>query len=568
MSQKASYNNSLEQRVKELEHENAILKQDIATLKKFQAIDYGFGSASADFEAAINQKFEKERDLLLVAVEQIPEMVYITNSEGIIQYLNPAFERLTGFSRQECIGKDINMFRSSKYDSQFNINLRATIGSGRMWSGHAEFKKKDNSFYILDLIIFSVRDENGAITNYVGVQQNVSKETKLHEKLVQAQKLESLGTIAGGVAHDLNNMLFPILGNAELLILRNAAFDNETKESLTQLYESALQAKELVQQILNFSRQKKVKREPLQIQNSIETVLKLMDSGIPRNISIEKEVEPNCPSVIADPTQIHQIIMNLVSNGVHAMGKTGGVIKVALTPVNVSQSESNGRIKPGDYICLSVSDTGRGMSNEVMNHIFEPFFTTKGNEDGTGMGLSVVYGIVKDMGGGIKVNSQPGKGSEFRLYFPKFSKKKVGSQAHTPGLKATAGIKYQINVLFVDDEDLILKVAKSMLDRLGCRTTIMTDPLVALARFKKDPFMYDLVVTDLYMPHMNGDCLAENIRELRPDIPIFLCTGFSQDITLDMMAQTGFKAVLAKPLSIKEFADKIGKFFRPETSVT
>ncbi|MCG8549080.1 MAG: ATP-binding protein, partial [Desulfobacterales bacterium] len=324
---------------------------------------------------------------------------------------------------------------------------------------------------------------------------------------------------------------------------------------------------ELVQQILNFSRQKKVKRAPLQIQNSIDTVLKLMDSGIPRNISIKKEVCPDCPSVIADPTQIHQIIMNLVSNSVHAMGKTGGVIKVSLTPVNVSPSQGSGRVKPGDYICLSVSDTGKGMSNEVMSRIFEPFFTTKGNEDGTGMGLSVVYGIVKDMGGGIEVNSRPDKGSEFRLYFPKFSQKKVESQGHTPALLASASIKYEINVLFVDDEDLILKVAKSLLNRLGCRTTIMTDPLVALARFKKDPLMYDLVITDLYMPHMNGDCLAENIRELRPDIPIFLCTGFSQDITLDMMRQTGFKAVLAKPLSIKEFVDKIGKFFKPETSV-
>ncbi|WP_320042746.1 ATP-binding protein [uncultured Desulfobacter sp.] len=564
MSQKEPYN-SLEQRIKELEDENAALKQDIATLKKSRAIDTCFGATSAGFEAAINQKLEKERNLLFTAVEQISEMVYITNSEGIIQYINPAFERVTGFSRKECIGKDINMLRSGKYDSQFNINLRAIISSGREWSGHAEFKKKDNSFYIVALTISSVRDKNGTITNYVGVQQNASKEIKINEKMAQAQKLESLGTIAGGVAHDLNNMLFPILGNAEILILRNAAFDNETKESLTQLYESALQAKELVQQILNFSRQKKVKREPLQIQNSIETVLKLMDSGIPRNISIEKEVDPNCPSVIADPTQIHQIIMNLVSNGVHAMGKAGGVIKMALAPVNVSQSEGNGRVKPGDYICLSVSDTGRGMSKEVMNHIFEPFYTTKGNEDGTGMGLSVVYGIVKDMGGGIKVHSRQGKGSEFRLYFPKFSKKKVDLQVPTPALKESAGIKYQIDVLFVDDEDLILKVAKSMLDRLGCRTTIMTDPLVALAHFKKDPLMYDLVITDLYMPHMNGDCLAENIRELRPDIPIFLCTGFSQDITLDMMAQTGFKAVLAKPLSIKEFADKIGKFFKPKT---
>ena len=569
MSQKASYN-SLIQRIKELELEldNAILKQDIGILKNSWTIDTNYGSTPADFEAVIDQKIDKEREVLLAAVEQFSEMVYITNSEGIIQYLNPAFEYLTGFSKEECIGKDINMFRSSKHDSQFNINLRAIISSGRVWRGHAQFKKKDNSFRIMDIVISSVRDKHGTISNYVGVQQNVSNEPVINEKIAQAQKLESLGILAGGIAHDLNNMLFPILGNAELLLLKGngAAYDDETKESLTQVYESALQAKELVQQILNFSRQKKIKRRPLQIQNSIDTVLKLIKSGIPRNILIEKNVDPSCPSVIADPTQLHQIIMNLVSNGVHAIGEIGGVIKVSLKPVTVSKSDSSSGVMPGNYICLSVLDTGVGMSKEVMNHIFEPFYTTKGNEDGTGMGLSVVYGIVKDMAGGIKVHSQPGEGSEFRLYFLKFLKKSVESRLQTPALNQIIDIKYHINVLFVDDEDIILKVAKSMLDRLGCRITTMTNSLTALARFTKEPLTYDLVITDLYMPHMNGDCLAENIRKIRPDVPIFLCTGFSDDITLDMMSQIGIKAVLSKPLSIKEISDKIGKFFEPKTS--
>lgn len=566
MSEKASYTR-LEQQLKALELENAALKQDIVALKNFQPFDTRFGPTPADFESVINQKIDTERKLLLVAVEQFSEMVYITNSEGIIQYVNPAFETLTGFSRDECIGKDINLFRSRKQDSQFNINLRAVISSGRMWKGHAEFKKKDNSFCIMDLTISSVTDKNGAITNYVGVQRIVSNETKINEKMAQAQKLESLGTLAGGVAHDLNNMLFPVLGNAELLILKSVAFDDETKENLTQLYESALQAKELVQQILNFSRHKKVKRRPLQIQNSIDTVLKLMKSGIPRNISIEKDIEPNCPPAIADPTQLHQVIMNLISNGVHAMGKTGGVINVSLKPVTVPQTDAGAGVNPGHYICLSVSDTGEGMSKEVMKRIFEPFYTTKGNENGTGMGLSVVYGIVKDMAGGIKVDSQPGQGSRFRLYFPQVLGRNIASGLQAAVLKKKAGIKYEINVLFVDDEEIILKVAKSMLDRLGCRTTTMTDPLAALRSFEQKPSTYDLVITDLYMAHMNGDRLAENIRELRPDIPIFLCTGFSQDITLDMMAQTGFKAVLSKPLSIKEISDKIGKFFEPKTAL-
>ncbi|HBT87233.1 ATP-binding protein [Desulfobacter sp.] len=566
MSQKASYK-GLEQRIKALELENAALKKNIFSFKDCRSNDTGFGSTHADFAVVINQKIEKERGLLLAAVEQFSEMVYITNSEGIIEYLNPAFEYLTGFTRKECIGKDISLFRSSKHDSQFNINLRATISSGRVWSGPAEFKRKDNSFYIIDIAISSVRDENGEITNYVGVQQNISNETKINEKMAQVQKLESLGTLAGGIAHDFNNMLVPILGNIELLLLKSSAYDNETKESLTQVYESALQAKELVRQILNFSRHKKIERQPLEIQNCINTVLKLMQSGIPRNISIRKEIDPSSPPVIADPTQLHQIIMNLVSNGVHAMGKTGGVIKLSLMPVNVSQFGSNARIKPGDYICLSVSDTGMGMSKEVMSRIFEPFYTTKGDEDGTGMGLSVVYGIVKDMDGGIKVHSELGKGSEFKLYFPK-SMTMLASQLHTPALNERRDMnKDQIHLLFVDDEAMILKVAKSMLDRLGYLSTTMRDPLAALAGFKKEPFKYELVITDLYMPHMNGNCLAENIKKIRPDIPILLCTGFRDDITLDMMVQTGISALLSKPLSIKELSDKIGKFLKPKMSI-
>nr|WP_320014636.1 ATP-binding protein [uncultured Desulfobacter sp.] len=567
MSQKASYN-SLEQRIKELELENATLRQEIGTVKNSRTIDTDFGSTPADLATVINQKIERERELLLAAVEQFPETVYITNSKGIIEYINPAFEKLTGFSREECIGKDICMFRDSKHDSQFNINLRSIISSGRVWRGHAEFKKKDNSLFTMHITISSVKDKKGVITNYVGVQRNSSNEIELNEKMAQVQKLEALGTLAGGIAHDFNNMLFPILANAEILLLKNAAFDNETKEIVTQIYESALQAKELVQQILNFSRHKKIERQPLQIQNCISTVLTLMKSGIPRNISIVKNVDPSCSPVNADPTQVHQIIMNLVSNGVHAIGHKGGVIKISLMPVNVSQSDSNAKVKPGNYICLNVSDTGGGMSKEVMNHIFEPFYTTRGNENGTGMGLSVVYGIVKDMDGGIKVRSRLGKGSEFRLYFPNFSEKSVASKFfHMPALNDVIDIRYQIHVLFVDDEDIILRVAKSMLDRLGCQTTTMTDPLEAMARFKKEPFTYDLVITDLYMPHMNGDCLAENIREIRPDTPIFLCTGFSDDITLDMMAQKGIKAVLSKPLSIKEMSDKIGKSFQSKTSV-
>ena len=513
------------------------------------------------------KKFEKERELLLAAMEQSPQAVFIINSEGIIEYVNDAFERQTGYCRPDCIGMDLRMLRSDKHNSQFYINLWATISSGRMWNGHAINKRKDGSFYTADTTISSVSDNNGTIINYVAVQRDISNEIEINEKISRIQKFESLGTLAGGMVHDLNNMLFPILLNAEVLLLDSAAHSNKIKEGLEQIYDSALQAKDLVQQVLTFSRHKKIKRYPLQIQNNIDTVLRLMKSGIPRNVSIKKIVDPGCPSIIADPTQIHQILINLLSNGVHAMAKTGGLIKISLMPVNVYQSTSNGGVKPGNYICLSVSDTGAGMSKEVMNRIFEPFYTTKDNGKGTGMGLSVVYGIVKNMDGSIKVHSRLGKGSEFRIYFPIPSEKGVAAKPEMLLVNERIGIENPLHILFVDDEDVILKVATSMLDRLCCRATTMTDPLAALAHFKKEPLKYDLVITDMYMPHMNGDCLAENIREVRPDIPVFLCTGFSNEITLDVMAQTGIRAVLSKPLSIKDISDKIGEILKPKRSV-
>lgn len=510
------------------------------------------------------KRSEKERELFLAAIEQSPQAIFIINSEGIIRYANNAFERQTGYLRPDCIGMDLRMLRSGKHDRQFYINLWAAISSGRMWNGDMISKRKDGSLYTADTTISSVKDKNGTITNYVGVQRDISNEIEINEKIAKLQKFESLGTLAGGMVHDLNNMLFPILGNAEVLLLDASAYSSETKEILEQIYESALQAKDLVQQVLAFSRHKKIERRPLLIQNSIYTVLKLMRFGIPGNISIEKAVDPNCPLIIADSTQIHQVIMNLISNSIHAIDNKGGVIKISLIPEKIGRFDSDAGIKPGNYICLSVSDTGAGMSTEAINHIFEPFYTTKGNGKGTGMGLSVVYGIINDMDGGIKVYSRPGKGSEFKIYFPSPLGKHINAPSYKVAVDDKTGTGEHINVLFVDDEDIILKVAKSMLDRLGCHTVAMPDPLEALAHFKKEPFTYNLVITDMYMPHMTGDCLAENIREIRPDIPIFFCTGFSNDITLDMMVRLGISSVLSKPLSIKEISDKLKETLNAE----
>ncbi len=523
--------------------------------------------ASVASDMTEQKKSEKERNMLLAAIEQLPDTVFITDAECTIEYVNAAFERQSGYSRDECIGRDAKILRSGEHNTQFFINLWGTISAGRIWTGKMINKRKDGVFYTVDAIISPVRDSKGEIINYVFVQRDISNEIEMGEKIAQAQKIESIGTLAGGIAHDFNNMLFPILGHAEILLQEIPAHDLLVRDSLQQIYESAVRAKDLVQQILTFSRRKKEVRSPLLIQTAIEDVLKLMSSSIPRYITVETEVDQNTPQVYADPIQMHQVIMNLITNSVQAMPRDSGTIKLSLMPVRVSQSGTTIRIKPGKYACLMVSDTGSGMPRDVMKKIFEPFFTTKGEDMGTGMGLSVVYGIIKDMGGGIKVHSRPGKGSEFHIYLPAYQGEATDSQSVDMIPSCQEVLQTRIHALYVDDEPPILKIAGAILDRLGCHVTTMDSPLEALDCFKKDPFKFDLVITDMYMEQMNGNRLCEKLLAIRSDIPVFLCTGFSEDITCDMMAASGIKGVLSKPLIIKEFSDTIDKILDDRQNV-
>ena len=376
---------------------------------------------------------------------------------------------------------------------------------------------------------------------------------QIEMKLLHTQQLESIGTLAGGIAHDFNNILFPIVGYTQML-LEDTPEDSPTRDSLKQIYTSALRAKSLVKQILTFSRQESSELMLMKIQPIVKEALKLIRATIPTTIEIKQDMNPDCGVIKADPTQIHQIVMNLATNAYHAMEETGGELKVSLKEMEFGTLDQiNPNMAPGIYACLIVADTGVGMEKKLTDKIFDPFFTTKAIGKGTGMGLSVVHGIVTAMGGAIQVYSEPEKGTQFHVYFPieedSFEKQNIQTKTLIQG-----GTE---QILLVDDEQAILTMEKRMLERLGYQVTSHTGSLEALEAFRANSNKFDLVITDMAMPNMPGDKLSTELTKIRPAIPVLLCTGFSENMSEERVASLGIKGFLLKPILMNDLAQKI-----------
>ncbi|MCP3941014.1 MAG: PAS domain-containing protein [Desulfobacteraceae bacterium] len=403
-------------------------------------------------------------------------------------------------------------------------------------------------------------DEQGNPTRSIGTTQDITslkkvKEEKksLENKLCQAQKMEAIGTLAGGIAHDFNNILFPILGHAEMLI-DDIPQDSELSFGINEIYAGALRARGLVKQILTFSRQENSELRLMRVQPPIKEVLKLIRSTIPTTIDIKHDIQADCGVIKADPTQIHQIVMNLITNAYHAMKDTGGELKVCLKEVELKKIDLlNPDMNPGLYALLSVIDKGIGMDKELTEKIFDPFFTTKETGKGTGLGLSVVHGIVKSMNGAIEVYSEPGIGTEFNVYFPVekkyLAKNKIQTKDPIQGGKE--------NILLIDDEESIVIMEKRLLIRLGYQVTFCVNSIEALELFRSNPDNFDLVITDMAMPGLPGDKLSVALNQIRPDIPVLLCTGFSENMSEEKAASLGIKGFLMKPVVVKDLAHKI-----------
>ncbi len=373
--------------------------------------------------------------------------------------------------------------------------------------------------------------------------------------LHQAQKMEAVGTLAGGIAHDFNNILGAILGYAELIKTSLSSAD-PTMRMQDQIITAALRARDLVKQILLFSRQSEQETKPLQPELIIKEALKLLRSTLPTTIEIKQDIPNGLGTILADPTQIHQIVMNLCTNAYHAMRETGGVIGVSLSEKKISNLEflfPGFNLKTGSYLFLEISDTGHGMDKAVLEKVFDPYFTTKRVGEGTGLGLSVVHGIVKSCGGEIRIYSEPGQGTNIHIYFPKFETDDQDT-SDSGEVILQAGTE---RILLVDDEPTILEIQQMSIEMLGYKVTAIDDSRKALEEISRNPDNYDLVITDMTMPHMTGFELAKQIFKRVPGMPIVLSTGYSELITKKKAEMAGIKAFIMKPVLREDLSKTI-----------
>ena len=405
-------------------------------------------------------------------------------------------------------------------------------------------------------------DENGEIIGIIGVAHDVTslkkaeeEQHKLERQLQQAQKMEAIGTLAGGIAHDFNNILGALLGYAEMA-RDDSPPDSSVARDLGEILKAGHRAKDLVKQILTFSRQDAAERIPTSPGDIISEAVKMLRPSLPSTIDIRQDLRSDSGRILANPSQLHQVIINLCTNAYHAMEETGGILGISLKGTELTAEDllRNPDIDQGKFIQISVSDTGAGMNPEIRERIFEPYFTTKETGKGTGLGLSIIHGIVKGHGGSISCSSKPGEGTVFHVFLPVINDDDL---TETAVLELPHGGSEHI--LFIDDEEMLAEMAKTMLERLGYTVTVKNSSLEALTCFQNQPDLYDLVITDQTMPGMTGVDLARRLLQIRPELPIILCTGFSSQISEDRARAMGIREFALKPLSKKDIARLIRK---------
>ncbi len=508
-------------------------------------------------EAALRlseEKFSK-------AFQSSPVWVAITTvGEDRFLEVNDTFTKISGFTRQEAIGRttfDLGFWLDPERDRERALQIFRKQGYIRNLEMKMRFKDGKDHTILLSADPIDFEGQECFINVLADITEHkLVREEKadLEARLQQAQKMEAIGTLAGGIAHDFNNILSAVMGYTELA-LSDAEKESTLHQNLKEVFKASGRAKDLVQQILTFSRQTEQERKPIQVKLICKEAIKFLRASLPTSIKIRQEI--NSESLImADPTQIHQILMNLCTNAGYAMGDKGGVLEVKLKDVKLEKdlTAKYPGLKPGPYLELTVSDTGHGIPLPIIDRIFDPFFTTKGKGEGTGMGLSVVHGIVGSYEGTITVSSKPGKGSIFKIYLPAVERHKApNSMAEEPVVTGTE------RILLIDDETAIVNIGKQMLESLGYKITTRTSSIEALELFKAKADSFDLVITDMTMPNMTGDKLASELIRIKPEIPVILCTGYSVQINRDQALAMGIRALVSKPVLKKEIAETIRK---------
>ncbi len=521
------------------------LRDEIAKLKK---AEHKIARGQAQFEAMFNSITDS--------------LVFVDIKRRIVR-INPAFSAVFGYNLDEIAGKTTEIIYADPADYADHGERYAVEGDIIIDSVYENrYRRKDGSVFTGETLGVKVSEGTGEIIGFLGIIRDITEKKlareekiRLEASLRQSYKMEALGTMAGGIAHDFNNILAIIIGNNDFA-MEDLEPGHPSRHSLEQVQMAADRAKDLVRQILSFSRQETQAAIPLQPHVLVKETLKLLRSTTPTTVSIVEKIDPACRMIMANPTQFHQLVMNLFSNAVSAMDEKGW-IEAGLREVELGCEdwEPDENARPGSYVMLSVSDTGTGMDSKTLERIFDPFYTTKQPGKGTGMGLSVVHGIVESNHGIIRVDSQPGRGSTFQIYFPVVE----GRESIKPAQSEEAIRTGTERILLVDDEKSLAVMGRRILDRLGYQVTTESSSFSALKIFQSEPGDFDVLITDQAMPELSGLELIAEVRKIRKDLPIILCTGYSTKVSAENAEELGIDVLVMKPYETKIMAEAIRK---------
>ncbi len=483
----------------------------------------------------------------------------VHDRRGNIVTWNKAAETISGYARDEVVGRDkIWEWLYPRTDHR-NDNLERILDLGESGGEATDYesavRSRDGKNRFISWHSRTLVDKGGRFVGVLSIGRDTTETKKLQSRLRQSQKMEAIGTLAGGIAHDFNNILAVIIGQTELIQMVHAREDEKLGKRAEELAKAAYRARDLVAQILTFSRKGDRKRDLLLLGPVVKETVKFLRASIPSTVDIRMNLDNGGGKILADPIQMHQVIMNLSMNAAHAMGESGGILHIELSEARLEEkmTEFMDVVPPGRYMTLSVSDSGHGIGHELQEKIFDPYFTTKSRGQGSGLGLSVVHGIVKSHGGGINVYSEPGQGALFRVYLP--CADKGAKEARNPAEKEIVGGSERI--LFVDDEEAIEKTGAEILTGLGYEVITAADGAEALALFKSRAGEIDLLVTDLTMPRLTGTELAREVLAIRPDLPVVVCTGFSETATLEKVQSLGIRELINKPLGLRKLSEVV-----------
>jgi len=536
-----------------------LVKGEVDSNLLLRAMRYAIERKGA--EKVLRQSEERYRRITGAVTDYI-FTVRIDNGHPVETVHGPASVAVTGYTPEEFASDPYLWIRMVPEEDHAAVQEQASrilLGQDVQPIEH-RILRKDGAIRWVRNTLVPHYDTQGKLLSYDGLIRDINERkeaeeatAKLEAQLHQAQKIKAIGTLAGGIAHDFNNILAAILGYTELTMY-DLPEGSLARANLEQALKAGMRAKNLVQQILTFSRKSEQERRPVQIHLIVKEALKLLRSSLPATIEIRQNIDTKCGVVLADPTQIDQVMMNLCTNAYHAMHERGGVLEVSLNvfEIDAAFARTHANLQEGSYVRLTVSDTGHGMDRATMERIFEPFFTTKAVGDGTGMGLATVHGIVTSHDGAITVHSEPEKGSTFHVYFPRLD------SILQPEAQTTEPVpRGKERILFVDDEEQLVRMGQQMLERLGYHVTVRTSSVEAVEAFRAQPDRFDLVITDQTMPNMTGVELAKELMRIRPDVPIILTTGFSEVVTPQEAKNAGIREYIMKPVVARDLAQAI-----------